>query len=103
MNRIVKKLFTFVFLVFLSTALVMSCSKQAKEGDHPAGEHPSDSTEHPADSTEHLTQTLQNILRSIQQNIRLILQRNNQEGLPGRINENVVRGSVTFPSISISG
>ncbi|MCU0368150.1 MAG: hypothetical protein MUF39_04895 [Cyclobacteriaceae bacterium] len=53
MNRFLKKLFTFVFLVFLSTALVMSCSKQAKEGDHPAGEHPADSTEHPADSTEH--------------------------------------------------
>jgi hypothetical protein len=53
MNRFLKKLLTFVFLFFLSAALVMSCTKQAKEGDHPAGEHPADSTEHPADSTEH--------------------------------------------------
>ncbi len=54
MNRTIKKLFTFMFLVLLSTALIFSCGKQ-KEGDHPAGEHPSDSTEHPKDSTEHPT------------------------------------------------
>jgi hypothetical protein len=53
MSRFSKKLFTFAFLLFLSAALVISCGKQAKEGDHPAGEHPADSTEHPADSTEH--------------------------------------------------
>jgi len=55
MNRLIKKLFTFVFLVLLSTALVISCGKQAKEGDHPAGEHPTDSSRNPTDSTEHPT------------------------------------------------
>ncbi len=61
MNRLIKNLFTLLFLVLFSTALVMSCAKQAIEGEHPAGEHPSDSTaadstehpaEHPADSTQ---------------------------------------------------
>lgn len=47
-----KRLATIIFLVLFSTAAIVSCGKQAKE-DHPAGEHPADSTEHPSDSTEH--------------------------------------------------
>jgi hypothetical protein len=52
MNRLTKKITALVFLGFLSVAIVVSCGK-AKEGDHPAGEHPTDSAEHPSDSTEH--------------------------------------------------
>lgn len=56
MNRLIKKLFTLVFLVLLSTAFIISCGKQAKEGDHPAGEHPTDSSKSASDSTEHPTE-----------------------------------------------
>jgi hypothetical protein len=53
MNRLIKKLMTFIFLGLLSTAIMISCGKQAKEGDHPAGEHPSDTTANASDTTEH--------------------------------------------------
>lgn len=48
-----KRLATIIFLVAFSTAAIVSCGKQAAKEEHPAGEHPSDSTEHPSDSTEH--------------------------------------------------
>ena len=53
-----KRLIAFIFLAFFSTATLVSCGgKQAAEteeaGDHPEGEHPSDSEEHPSDSTDH--------------------------------------------------
>jgi hypothetical protein len=53
MSRLIKRLVILFFLGIFCTALIVSCGKQAKEGDHPAGEHPADSTEHPKDSTEH--------------------------------------------------
>jgi hypothetical protein len=52
MQRIKKSLALLFFLTLFSAATLVSCGKQGKE-DHPAGEHPADSTEHPADSTEH--------------------------------------------------
>ncbi len=48
-----KRFATIVFLALFSAAAIVSCGKQSNQGEHPAGEHPSDSTEHPADSTEH--------------------------------------------------
>ena len=55
MSRLIKRVVIVLCLGIFSTSLIVSCGKQAKEGDHPAGEHPApaDSTEHPADSTEH--------------------------------------------------
>ena len=64
MNRILKRLATLVFVGLFATAIATSCGQKATDGDqadeteaakdstdHPAGEHPADSTEHPADST----------------------------------------------------
>ncbi|MEQ1588306.1 MAG: hypothetical protein ABL895_20650 [Cyclobacteriaceae bacterium] len=48
-----KRLATIIFLTLFSAATLVSCGKQGNKEDHPAGEHPADSTEHPADSTEH--------------------------------------------------
>ena len=53
MNRLIKNLLTIVFLGLLSTSIMISCGKQAKEGDHPTGEHPTDSSASASDSTEH--------------------------------------------------
>jgi hypothetical protein len=48
MKSIRKRFATLIFISLISAAAVVSCGKQK---DHPAGEHPSDSTEHPSDST----------------------------------------------------
>lgn len=48
-----KRLATIIFITLFSAAALVSCGKQGTKEDHPAGEHPADSTEHPADSTEH--------------------------------------------------
>lgn len=53
MLTIKKRLATLIFITLFSAAALVSCGKQGTKEDHPAGEHPADSTEHPADSTEH--------------------------------------------------
>lgn len=53
MLTIKKRLATIIFITLFSAAALVSCGKQGTKEDHPAGEHPADSTEHPADSTEH--------------------------------------------------
>jgi hypothetical protein len=48
-----KRITTIIFLSLFSTMVIVSCGKLGKKEEHPAGEHPKDSTEHPSDSTEH--------------------------------------------------
>jgi hypothetical protein len=51
MQRILKSLAFVLFLTVFSSAIIISCGRQANQ-DHPADEHPADSTEHPADSSD---------------------------------------------------
>jgi len=52
MKKLIKKLTATMLVALFAIVVITSCGKKA-ESDHPAGEHPSDSTEHPHDSTEH--------------------------------------------------
>ncbi len=55
-----KRLALIIFLSLFSAAAIVSCGKSGDKKDHPAGEHPADSTEHPADSTEHPVDSTKN-------------------------------------------
>ncbi|MDZ7647363.1 MAG: hypothetical protein U5K54_09365 [Cytophagales bacterium] len=53
MFTITKKFTAGIIIALFSLGAVVSCGKQAAKEEHPAGEHPTDSTEHSSDSTEH--------------------------------------------------